>query len=102
MLADPDARSISLAGARGRLVVGDAGQAALVVGGLTRAPEGKAYEIWVIEGTTPQPAGLFDVDGETVVRLTRPVPEGAQVAVTLEAEEGADAPTGEPLFAANT
>ena len=59
---------------------------------------GKAYEIWVIEGQTPRPAGLFDGDG--AVALDRPVPADAVVAVTLEDDAGVDAPTGKPLFTA--
>ncbi len=98
LLADESSRSISLDGANGRLVVGGSGDAALVVSDLSPAPSGKAYEIWVIEGQTPRPAGLFDGDG--AVALDRPVPADATVAVTLEDDAGVDAPTGKPLFTA--
>jgi anti-sigma factor RsiW len=98
VLADPSARSITLQGADGRLVLDDSGRAALLVSGLDPAPEGKAYEVWVIEGMTPRPAGLFDQSGG--VALDRTVPGGATVAVTLEDAGGAAQPTGEPLFSA--
>ena len=102
VLADPDARSIALRGANGRLVVTKTGEAALVVAGLDRAPEGKTYEAWVIApGNDPLPAGLFDGAAERdVVRLERAVPRGAQVAVTVEDESGADRPTSDPIFEA--
>ena len=55
----------------------------------------------MIEDGTAQPAGLFDGSGgDTVVSLNRSVPADAVVAVTLEDDGGAPAPTGEPLFTA--
>jgi anti-sigma factor RsiW len=71
----------------------DQGVAQLTVTGLPSAPEGKTYEIWVIEGKTPRPAGLFSGGGKQVVVLTRPAPDGSTVAVTLEPEGGSDTPT---------
>ena len=101
ILADPDAKAIPLDGANGRVVVTDTGEAALVVSGLATAPEGKTYELWVAEGDEMLPAGVFDAKHErNVVRLTRPVPPGSGVAVTLEDDGGADAPTSDPIFTA--
>ena len=85
-------------GADGRLVVSESGMAALVVDDLDSPPEGKAYEIWVIRDGNPEAAGLF-VDGR-LVPVELPVTDDATVAVTLEDEEGATAPTGQPLFTA--
>jgi len=87
----------ALEGASGSLVVTPAGEATLIVKELARAPAGKAYEAWVIDGA-PKPAGLFQGGGQTAVLLTRPVPEGATVAVTLERAGGVQQPTGDPLF----
>jgi hypothetical protein len=102
VLGDPTADSTPLRGASGRLVVTEAGEAALVVSGLDPAPEDRIYEIWVIEDNRPRPAGLFRGERtRDVVRLTERVPEGAVVAVTLEREEGVQAPTSAPLFTAN-
>ena len=102
ILAHPRAESIALSGAEGRLVVTAAREAALVVRGLDRAPEGRTYEIWVIEDGDAAPAGLFDGRAEVeIVRLQEPVPPGATVAVTLEPAGGVEQPTGTPLFAAD-
>ena len=102
VLADPDARSTELDGASGRLVVDDEGQAALVLRDVDPAPGGKTYEAWVIAGdAAPKPAGLFRGDDDRdLVLLTRRVPPGAQVAVTIEREGGVDAPTQVPIFRA--
>jgi anti-sigma-K factor RskA len=101
ILADPDAKTIPLEGATGRVVVTDTGDAALVVSGLATAPEGKTYELWVAEGDRMLPAGVFDARHERdVVRLTRPVPPGSGVAVTVEDDGGAEAPTSDPIFTA--
>lgn len=103
ILADPEARTVSMQGGNGRVVVTDTGEAALVVSGLAAAPEGKTYAIWVIEGDRPRPAGLFDGSQQrNVVRLTRPVPPRAKVAVTVEPEGGAESPTSEPVLIAAT
>ena len=101
ILADPQARSIPLEGADGRVVVTDSGDAALVVSGLASAPKGKTYEIWVVEDGRTLPAGVFQAKRERdVVRLTRPVPPGSGVAVTVEDDGGTDAPTSDPIFTA--
>ncbi len=95
-------QEVALSGARGTLSVSESGRASLTVSGLEPAPAGKAYEIWVIEGTTPLPAGLFAGDREPdVVTLTRKVPRGATVAVTIERAGGVKKPTSlPPLFSA--
>jgi anti-sigma-K factor RskA len=102
ILADPQARQVPMQGGEGRIVVTDAGDAALVTA-VPGAPTGKTYEVWVFEGDTPKPAGTFDGDkAHDVVRLTRPVPPGAKVAVTVEQAGGVDAPTSPPVMSAAT
>lgn len=100
VLGHPNARTFTTPGGSAELVVTPAGDAALVVRTLARAPEGKDYEIWVLEDGVPQRAGLFERPG--VALLTRPVKAGQTVAVTLEPDGGLDAPSGEPLFTAAT
>jgi len=60
---------------------------------------GTVYELWVIDGGRPQPAGLFS---GSFVTLTRPVPRGATVAVSLEPTGGSPQPTGPLLLRAET
>jgi len=88
-----------LAGADGSLVVLPSGEGTLLVRDLETPPKGMTYEAWVIEGGTPHAAGLFDHGGRRVsVPLTRRVPVGAVVAVTLERAGGVQAPTSKPIF----
>jgi anti-sigma-K factor RskA len=90
-----------LVGADGSLLVADDGRAAIVVCGLDRAPSEKTYEAWVITGTTPEPAGLFrGGEGCQPVALTRSVPSGATVGVTIERAGGATSPTLPIVFRA--
>lgn len=99
ILADPEARRLPLSGDYGTLVVRSTGEAALVMRRLPRAPAGKTYEAWVVEGGKPRPAGLFEGgSGAQAIALDQPVPEGALVAATLEDEGGAEVPRGEQVF----
>ena len=97
VLADPAARRIEIAG-RGGLVVTPAGDAALVLRRLDRAPQGKTYEAWVARGAKPLPAGTFEGGGRVAVALDRRVPKGATVMVTEEKDGGVDAPTQAPFL----
>jgi anti-sigma-K factor RskA len=103
ILSDPAAKRVPLSGDYGTLVVGNTGQAALVMRRLPRAPAGKTYEAWVIEAGKPRPAGLFEGgSGPQAVVLDEPVPDGAQVAATIEEAGGVDAPRGDAVFSAAT
>jgi anti-sigma factor RsiW len=97
ILGDPSARRLALSGAHGTLVVTPSGEAALV-SNLGRAPAGKTYEAWVIRGSSPRRAGTFGA--AKPFRLTRRVPRGSIVAVTIERRGGVDAPTSKPITAA--
>lgn len=96
VLGDPNARIYKSERGEADLVVTQSGDAALVVRTLPPAPEGKDYEIWIFDDGVPRRAGLFDRPG--VALLTRRLEPGQTVAVTLEAEGGVDAPTGDALF----
>lgn len=92
-------RSVALHGATGSLVVARNGEATLVVSGLAQPPAGKTYEIWVVKGNTARPAGLFSAPHDTAaVHLTRRVPAGAQVGVTVEPAGGSSQPSEAPVF----
>jgi anti-sigma factor RsiW len=91
-------RTAKLVGASGSVVAGN-GTAELVVAHLPPAPRGKTYQAWVIKGNAAQPAGIFAGGrGTTVVHLTRPVPPGSVVAVTVERAGGSDQPTRKPFI----
>jgi anti-sigma factor RsiW len=101
VLGRPDARRVALSGRQGALYVTSSGEGALVLERLPRAPKGHTYEAWVVRKGTPAPAGLFAGGGElTAVRLRRPVPAGAAVAVTIESAGGARVPQGPRIAAA--
>jgi anti-sigma-K factor RskA len=90
---------VAIEGADGRLVVTGEGRAWLALSKLPTAPSGKTYEMWVIEGQTPRPAGLFaGAPSPTLVRVGRRVPDGAVVAVTLERAGGVAKPTTTPVL----
>ena len=67
--------------------------------GLAKAPSGKTYEIWIIEGTKPTRAGLFPGGDRSVIAVQGTVGKDAVVAVTLERSGGVDAPTTTPVAA---
>jgi anti-sigma-K factor RskA len=94
-----DAEVTRLVDAEGGLLVAGDGSAALVVCGLPPAPSAQTYEAWVIAGNGgPKPAGLFrGGSGCPPVLLTRNVPEGAVVGVTLERKPGVQRPTRAPF-----
>jgi anti-sigma-K factor RskA len=91
-------RGVPLDGAKGTVVV-SGGSGALVVSDLAAAPSGKTYEAWVIEDGRATRAGTFTGGDRTIViRLTRPLPAGAIVAVTIERAGGVDQPTAKPII----
>jgi anti-sigma-K factor RskA len=95
-----DARpeALALEGANGSLIVSPSGDATLVVDDLDTAPPGRTYEAWVVEDDNPQPAGTFPGGGPVAFVLTRDVPNGAVVAVTIERAGGVPKPTTTPIF----
>jgi anti-sigma-K factor RskA len=99
VVSDPDGRTVSLAKGDGQLIVAPGGRAVMVVDGLSPAPSGKAYEVWVIRGTTPTRAGLFHGGARSIVPVRGKVGKDAVVAVTLESSDGVDVPTTTPLVA---
>jgi anti-sigma-K factor RskA len=110
LLANPDAHVVSLAGqkdaevARARVFWNPATSEAIVtVAGLPTPPAGKAYQMWVIAGAAPVPAGVFSVaaDGSAIFNLPR-VSETKDVktfAITVEPAQGVPAPTGPIVLA---
>lgn len=100
ILADPSSQSVALEAGEGELVVGSDGDAVLVLDMVEPAPEGKTYEVWIVEGDAPRPAGLFPGEnGQDVVLVDGTVEPGNVVAVTVEDAGGVDAPTTQPVAA---
>jgi len=93
VLRDPLSRHIDLRGRPGELVVAPSGDAVLTVS-LPAPPTGKTYEAWVASPAV-EPAGVFKGG---LVRLSRRVPRGALVMVTLERTGGVAAPTQQPFL----
>ena len=99
VLARPTSES-SLTGASGRLVVGQGGQAVLVVSDVPPVPAGKTYQVWVIDDGRPVSGGLFAPgSGTLAIPVDGSVENGSVVAVTVEDAGGAPAPTGKPVIA---
>lgn len=100
IVSDPQARHVPVSGEKGTLIVSNTGEAALAFARLAPAPSGKTYEAWVFENGKPKPAGVFTGGSPAVFRLTRSVPAGGQVAVTIERRGGVDQPQGSPVATA--
>jgi anti-sigma-K factor RskA len=99
VLAQPVSES-SLTGAAGRLVVGADGHAVLVVSNPPPVPAGKTYQVWVIDDGRPVSGGLFTAsNGVLAVPVDGRVVQGSVVAVTIEDDGGATAPSGKPVIA---
>jgi Anti-sigma-K factor rskA, C-terminal len=96
VLSKPGARLVSM-GPSGSVAIAPDGDAVLAVS-VGRAPAGKTYEAWVIQGGKAKPAGLFPGSaGTSIVELNRSVPTGSVVAITREREGGVQQPTTKPL-----
>jgi anti-sigma-K factor RskA len=101
VLASPDARTVGLSQGDGSLVVSGS-DAVLVLNQMQSAPEGKTWEVWVLDGQTPVRAGLFaGGQARDVVPVEGSVGPGAKVLVTLEPSGGVDAPTSSPVVASD-
>jgi anti-sigma factor RsiW len=93
VLSDTASKRMPL-GTASEVVVAPDGRA-VVVSGLSRAPAGKTYELWVLDGKSVRPAGLFARGARgSPILLARRVPRGSQVGLSLERSGGrADHPT---------
>ena len=87
VLANASAKHMQL-GMDNQVVVAPGGRA-VVVSSLSRAPSGKTYELWVIDRGGARPAGLFARGGTGAILLSRTVPRGAQIGLSLEHAGGA-------------
>ena len=68
--------------------------------GLERAPDGKTYQLWLIDGDRPVSAGTFETsDGLVYYEVAQPIEDYDAAAVTIEQDGGVEAPTTEPILA---
>ena len=87
-------------GARAELVTLEGDRAVLVVENMPPVPEGKTYQIWVIEDEVPQPSGLFEPSEDSIAAVVEHrLDEADAVAVTVEPEGGSPKPTSDPMLA---
>jgi anti-sigma-K factor RskA len=108
LIQSPETREVTFgqgqpAPPRGRVFVNPSG-VLLVASRLPAPPTGKTYEMWIIRGGKPAPAGLFasNAQGDAfhLYRPPSPAASGDIVAVTLEVAGGVGAPTSTPVIAA--
>jgi anti-sigma-K factor RskA len=92
-------RRYAAKGANATLLVSRSGEAVIAARRLPPLASGTVYELWVIAEGQAQPAGLFR---GPLATLTRPVPQGATVAVSVEPAGGSSRPTGPLLLRAET
>ncbi len=75
-----------------------ADRAVIVTEDMVPAPEGKAYELWLVsDGDTFVPAGLMPEGEDQVVLLEGPASEADAVGITVEPAAGSDQPTTAPI-----
>jgi hypothetical protein len=104
LLTSPDAHMAKLAGtnvapgAHAMLAYDKDGRAMLMAKGLPPAPKGMAYQLWYIKDNKKMPGKVFRPDEAGNGILEDQIPaiarEAAVFAITLEPENGVQAPTG--------
>lgn len=64
---------------------------------MVSAPDGKAYELWFIEGDEFVSAGLMPDAADQTVVLDGPAADAVAVGITVEPAEGSEQPTSDPI-----
>jgi anti-sigma-K factor RskA len=103
MIKEPGARLVPLTGDGGAAlqVLWTDDRAALYGDGVPPAPEGKAYELWLIDDAGATPMGVLDPAGDgTVERVVEIGAAPAAWGITIEPESGSDVPTMPILYVA--
>ena len=70
--------------------------------GLPDPGEGSVYQLWVVDGTQVDSAGVLSADGGSVQELTESFAPGAALAITVEPAGGSPQPTTDPLVVLTT
>jgi hypothetical protein len=110
ILSGPRTTEVSFGGAQprppqGKVFVNPTRGVLLIASNLPRTAADKIYEMWIIpKDAKPVPAGLFQSQDDGSAMHVRPgtvdLASTAAVAVTVEAQAGADQPTSTPLILA--
>jgi anti-sigma-K factor RskA len=88
-------------GARAEVMILHNERAVLMAEDMPPVPEGKTYQIWVIEDGVPKPGGLFKPRQDSAAAVVEhPLEGGDIIAVTVEREGGSPQPTTEPMLEA--
>ncbi len=105
LLNDPEAQQVvfgkrGLNQPRGKIFASLNRLMILLASNLPPVPMGKTYELWLIQkGAEPAPAGLFQSASDgTAMHITPLTNYPASVAVSVEDESGAQAPTSTPIL----
>lgn len=99
VLAAPDVRTVVLDSDRGVEATlhwsPERDEGVLIAAGLPPPDDGGVYHVWAHRDGEPRRAGSFDAAGKaTVSQVVRGLRGVQQIAVTIEPDEGAVAPTG--------
>jgi anti-sigma-K factor RskA len=103
ILATADVATIELTGpaGSGRFTYSmQVGRGVFVSESLPDVPEGRTYQLWLIDPSGPSPAGLFAPEDDGRSRaVVGELTTGVTVGITEEPAGGSDQPTGEVLLA---
>lgn len=114
VLEQPDAQMLGLTGQPPATLAGQSGQfkvawsnslhrAVLIGEGLSPAPQGKAYELWLITPDQSMAMRILDSATDGTVHASFDMPQTPTTwAVTIEPHSGAEVATGEIIFVGST
>jgi anti-sigma-K factor RskA len=79
------------------------GEGWFVADGMSEAPSGSVYELWLIDDSGATPAGLFDATngGRVAHPITGDISSVAAIGVTVEPDGGSPQPTSDPIMVVN-
>lgn len=104
ILAAEDAQTLSVHGSggiRARFITSRTEERTMMIAeGLSKLDQDRTYELWLIDDSGAQPAGLFrpNDDGRAVHLLATALPEHTTVGITIEPAGGSLQPTTEPIL----
>ncbi|MFN2557479.1 MAG: anti-sigma factor domain-containing protein [Nitriliruptorales bacterium] len=104
ILAAQDAQMVTVEGqgeVRARFVVSQADDRAMMIAqGLPPLDRERVYQLWFIDDSGAQPAGLFRPrdDGRALHVLATSVPDDAKIGITVEPAGGSLQPTTDPIL----